>query len=154
MRAISQEMLQISIIDMTLKITNSKLQQHFPEANELISVILIEVNQNNYNIKWQVGRCVLPSPPHTSVGTSASSGFDILAQEVWYTSMSRHTGEVCSYDGMLYTMRSRYISVIFLEGLPKDTTEGSPVGARYGVSFVNAKSGRSFTIITTVLCVL
>ena len=35
MSAISQEMLQISIIDMTLKMTNLKLQQHFPGAMRL-----------------------------------------------------------------------------------------------------------------------
>ena len=40
--AISQEMHKISILDMTLKMTNWRLQQHLPEANKLmISTMLL-----------------------------------------------------------------------------------------------------------------
>ena len=39
LRAISHEMLKISILDVSLKITNLRLQPHFPGTNELLSVV-------------------------------------------------------------------------------------------------------------------
>ena len=37
LKVISQKMLKISVLHMSLKITNLKLQQHLPQANELIT---------------------------------------------------------------------------------------------------------------------
>ena len=46
-----------------------------------------------------------------------------------------------------HTVHSRYIVVIYLLKISQKTPHSSPMRARYGVSFANAKTGRSCIIV-------
>ena len=70
MRAISEQKLRISILDMSLKITNLKLHQHLPGANELIywscglwqilwQVLLVLGSSVTRSVMWHIVGCQL-----------------------------------------------------------------------------------------------
>ena len=62
------------------------------------------------------------------------------------------TGELLGllWESLRYSALSIYH---FCLKISRKISHSSPVRARYGVLFVNAKPGRSFTIVTVILCV-
>ena len=59
--------------------------------------------------------------------------------------------EICLYNVVQCALD---ISRSFSLKISRKTPHSSPMRVSYGVSFVNAKPGRSFTIVAVVLCVL
>ena len=59
---ISWETLKISVLDMSLKITNSRLQPHLPEADELTLPVWKILNSALLSYLWRLsGKVIMPN---------------------------------------------------------------------------------------------
>ena len=105
-------------------------------------------------MRWLISAYLIPHSLPRSLDTGVLGMWVCIWSQRWWTNCWRIWGRTAGrrvYSW--YSALSIYCGHYSLT-ISRKTHHSSPVRARYGVSFVDTKSGRTFTIVTIVVYVL